>query len=89
MNLSEAGAFCRAPEEGDILISNGSHVATGIYDVVIKHPETGKLVLFPLRFLDEYDLDCSKSIHKISSRPIPVTCLPVGKLELKWTKRMI
>ena len=89
MNLSCAGSFCRPPQEGDIIISKGSHSATGCFDVVIRHPETKDLVLFPLRFLDELDFDYSRSIHKISSTPVPDHVLPVGRLEHKWVAKML
>ena len=83
--MHNAGTFCRPPEQGDVLISEGSHAATGTFDVVIKHPITKQLVLFPLLFIDRNDLDLTKSISRVSSKPVPDSCSPVGKLTCGWT----
>jgi hypothetical protein len=76
----------KKPEHLDIVISHGSHPATGPFDVVIDCDGKGELKLYPLLFLDEDDLSFKILKTRVSGSLVPSSIFPVGKLKLVWKK---
>lgn len=76
----------RKPRHLDIIISNGSHTATGPFDVILFDKDSVRA--YPLLFLKETDTDFSElkaSISGVTLNP-DKTITPVGTLKLIWKK---
>ena len=78
---------CREPQHLDLIISNGSHAATGFFDVVLKSDD-GKFKLYPVQFLHDDDDDFSRLKKSISGTTCPEKICPVGKLKQVWKKEI-
>ena len=76
---------CRKPEHLDIVLSEGSRVATGYFEVILEC-EDGIFRQWPLLFLHEHDLDFSLLKKSISGKPCSEKICPIGKLRQIWKK---
>ena len=77
----------RSPQHLDLVISSGSHTATGRFGVILLC-DSGIFKEYPLQFLDDDDTDFSILKKRISGVTVPDKIWPIGKLKLCWKKEI-